>query len=122
MGHKLVLENSSSAAVNTMPNTIIYLEVVEYLITKLTQIYQTNLELKGAKDCGLNAVLWLQGFRTTMLEIKNAVLVVVFIFFKHNGLYGRLADSNYFYTKESILCTNFCACTTLFVCTLHAWL
>ena len=33
-----------------------------------------------------------------MLEIKNAVGVVVLIFLKHNGLCGRLADSNYFYT------------------------
>ena len=33
--------------------------------------------------------------------------MVVFIFLKHNGRYGRLADSSYFYTEESIPCTNF---------------
>ena len=44
--------------------------------------------------------------RTTVLEIKNAVVVFVFIFLKHNGLSGRLADSNYFHTEESIPCTN----------------
>ena len=32
---------------------------------------------------------------------------------------GRLADSNYFYTDESILCTNFCEHVMLFACTLH---
>ena len=32
-----------------------------------------------------------------------------------------LADSNYFYTKESIPCTNFRAHVTPFVCTLHTW-
>ena len=55
-----------------------------------------------------------------MLEIKIAVVVVVFIFLKHNGLFGRLADSNYFYTEESILCTNFCVHVTPFVCMLRA--
>ena len=42
-----------------------------------------------------------------MLEFKNTVVVVVFIFLKHNGLYVRLEDLNYFYRHESILCTNF---------------
>lgn len=49
-----------------------------------------------------------------MLEIKNAiVVVVVFIFLKYNGLCERLADSNLYthtytnYTKEKILCRNF---------------
>ena len=55
-----------------------------------------------------------------MLEIKNAVVVVVSVFLKHSGLCGRLADSNYFYTEESILCVNFCVCVNLFVYTLHA--
>ena len=36
-----------------------------------------------------------------LFEIKNSVVVVV-IFLKHNGLCGRLVDSNYFYTEESI--------------------
>ena len=42
-----------------------------------------------------------------MLEIKNAVVVVVFIFIKHNGLCGRLADS--------IVCAH----VTKFACTLR---
>ena len=46
MVHKLFFENSSSAAVNTLPNTIIYLKTVKYLNVRLRQIYQTNLELK----------------------------------------------------------------------------
>ena len=33
-------------------------------------------------------------FGTTVLESKNAVVVVVFIFYKRTGLCGRLADSN----------------------------
>ena len=32
-----------------------------------------------------------------MLEIKNAVVVVVLIFLKRNDLCGRLSDANYFY-------------------------
>ena len=35
MDHELVLGNSSSAAVNTLPNTIIYLKVVKYLNIRL---------------------------------------------------------------------------------------
>ena len=31
----------------------------------------------------------------------------------------RFVNSNYFYTEESISCTNFCALVTLFACTLH---
>ena len=30
-----------------------------------------------------------------------------------------LADSNYFYTEESIPCTNFCVCIMLFAFMLH---
>ena len=54
-----------------------------------------------------------------MLESKNAAVVVAFIFLTHNGLCGRLADSNYFYTEESIPCTNFLVQVKPFVCTLH---
>ena len=39
-----------------------------------------------------------------MLKVKNAAVVVVFISLKHNGLCGKLDDSNYFYIEESILC------------------
>ena len=39
MDHKLALESSSSAAINTLPNTIIYLKAVKYLNITLRQIY-----------------------------------------------------------------------------------
>ena len=55
-----------------------------------------------------------------MLEIKNAVVVVVCIFIKYNGLCGGLVDSNYFHTKEPILRTNFYVRETPFACTLRA--
>ena len=55
-----------------------------------------------------------------VLEIKNAVVVVVFIILKHNGLCGRQADSNYFYTKESIASTTFHVHIMSFACTLRA--
>ena len=42
-----------------------------------------------------------------MLEIKNAMVVIAFIFLKHNGLCEGLADSNYSYIEESILHTKF---------------
>ena len=51
-----------------------------------------------------------------MLEIKNTVVVVALISLKHHGLCGRLADSNYFYTQESITCTNFRARVTPKAC------
>ena len=54
------------------------------------------------------------------MGIKNAVVVAVLIFLKHNGLFGRLAYSNYFYTEESIPCTNFRVRATPFACTLRA--
>ena len=46
MDHKLVLENSNSAAVYTLPNTIIYLKTIKYLNIRLRQIYYADLELK----------------------------------------------------------------------------
>ena len=61
---------------------------------------------KGEKDSESNAVLWLQGLRTTVFEIKNAVVVIA-LFLKHDSLCGRMADSNYFYIEESIPCTWF---------------
>ena len=39
MNQKFVLENSSSGAVYTLKNTIIYLKAVKYLNIKLRQIY-----------------------------------------------------------------------------------
>ena len=46
MDHKSVLENSSSTAFYALPNTIIYLRVVQYLNTRLRQIHLTNFKLK----------------------------------------------------------------------------
>ena len=51
-----------------------------------------------------------------MLEIESTVVVVVFIFLKHNGQCGRLANSNYFYTKESIPSVHELICTRNAVC------
>ena len=42
----------------------------------------------------------------------------LFSYLNHNGLCGRVADSNYFYTKESIPCMNFCVRVMPFVCML----
>ena len=38
MDHEHVLENSSLAAVNTLPNTIRYLKAVKYLNIRLTDL------------------------------------------------------------------------------------
>ena len=57
---------------------------------------------------------------TIVFEIENSVIVVVLIFLKHRGLCGRLADSNFFYTEDSISCTDFRVRVTPFACTLFA--
>ena len=106
----------------TLRNTIIYLKAVKHLDISLKHLLnETGTYDKDAKDWGSNAVLWLWRFRITVLEIKNTVVVVVLIFLNYNCLCGRLGDSNYFYTEESILCTNFCVCAMLFECTLRTW-
>ena len=51
-----------------------------------------------------------------MSKIKNTV-VVISISLKHNDLCGKLVNSNYFYTKESIPCKNFSVRVTPFACT-----
>ena len=43
LDHRLVLENFSSAAVNTLPNIIIYLTAIRYLNIKLRQIFQSRI-------------------------------------------------------------------------------
>ena len=48
-----------------------------------------------------NAVLWLQGFGTTVLKIKNAVVVVVLIFLKHNSLRGQAINSSQLWQVHS---------------------
>ena len=53
MDHKLILENSSSNAVNTQLNAIIFLKAVKYVNIRLRQIYcikQTWNFSKGVKD------------------------------------------------------------------------
>ena len=46
--------------------------------------------------------------------------MIVLIFLKHNSLCGRLVDSNYFYTEQSIPWTNFCVHIKPSVCMLFA--
>ena len=41
-----MLEKSSSAAVYTLPSTIIYLKAVKYLNITMRKIHQTDMELK----------------------------------------------------------------------------
>ena len=55
-----------------------------------------------------------------MLEIKNAVVVILRIFIKCNCLGGGLPDSNYFYTEEPIACMNFRVRERPFASTLRA--
>ena len=56
-----------------------------------------------------------------MWEIKNTVVVVIFILLRHNSLCERLTDSNHSYTEEPVLCTNFHVCVTLFVRDIDAY-
>ena len=60
----------------------------------------------GCKESGL--LCW---------KFKNPVVVVLVIFLKHNGLCGRLVDSNYFHVDEPIPCTNFHVGIVPFACT-----
>ena len=53
-------------------------------------------------------------------KLKITDAVVIFIFLEYNDLCGRMADSNYFYTEESIQCTIFCVRVTPFAWTLRA--
>ena len=57
--------------------------------------------------------------RDYCVGIKNAVVVVVLIFLKHNGLCGQAISSSQL-CSQSIPCTNFRARVTPFVCTLRA--
>ena len=106
--YKFVPENPSSPAVNTNIRLVRSIKWTLNLIQGVQKIGDWMLYY-GCKD--LELMCW---------KIKMLVVVVVLIFLKQNGLCGRLADSNYFYTKELITCTNFCVCQMLFVCTLSA--
>lgn len=46
MNHELVFENSSSAGLYTVPNSIIFLKVIKYLNIRLKEIYYPDLEPK----------------------------------------------------------------------------
>ena len=60
MDHSFTLENSSSAAAYTLPNTIIYLKAVKYLNIRLRHLLnQSGTSDKGVKDWGSNTVLLL---------------------------------------------------------------
>ena len=64
MDHKLILENSNSAAaVDTLSNTIICLKAVKYFKYQIETDLLNGLQLMvGEKDKGSNVVLWLYGF------------------------------------------------------------
>ena len=47
--------------------------------------------------------------------IKNAVIMVILIFLKHNGLCQQAISSSQL-CSQSILCTHFRACVMLFAC------
>ena len=53
-------------------------------------------------------------------SIKPNFILTTRTTLNHNDLCGRLADLIYFYTDDSILCTNFHVHLTLFVCTQFA--
>ena len=54
MDYKLVLENSSTATVNTLPNTVIYLKTVKYKELKVrVQKIKDRMLYYGCKDSGL---------------------------------------------------------------------
>ena len=57
--------------------------------------------------------------QATVLEIKSAVVVVVLIFLKHNGVSGWAISSCQF-CLQSILCKNFYARVTPFAYTIRA--
>ena len=58
--------------------------------------------------------------KSSLLNIQNKVVKMYRTQpLKHNGLCEGLADSNYFYTEESVPCTNFCVGIMPLVCTLR---
>ena len=120
MDNKLALENSSSAVICTPTNNTIYLNAINHL-TETDLLNGPGTHDKGAKDWGANVALWLEEFRTTALEIKNPLVVVVLILFKHNGLSGQAISSSQL-CSQSILCTVFCACVMPIVWMLCIWL
>ena len=81
MDHGLVPENSSSAALNTLPNTIIYLKAVKYLNIRLRQIYETNLELKIIVQKSEDQMLF-YGCKDLALLCWKLKMLWVFIFLK----------------------------------------
>ena len=93
-GHELGLENSSSAAVYKLQNTIVYLKVVKYLNIRLRQIYYTELEIKIWMQKIEGRVLYYDSKDSgQVLEIKNLVAVVL-ILLGHNSLCGQAISSS----------------------------
>ena len=120
MDHDLALENSSSAAVCTLLNTIFFLKAIKYLNIRLRSI-KLKVRVWKIEDQMLYYGCKLSGFGTTLLEIKNAVVVVALIFLMHNSLCRQPISSSQL-CSQSMPCTNFCAHVMLFTCTLHALL
>ena len=120
MDHDLVLENSSSAAVCTLLNTIFFLKAIKDLNIRLRSI-KLKVRVRKIEDQMLYYGYKLSGFGTTLLEMKNAVVVVALIFLMHNSLCRQPISSSQL-CSQSMPCTNFCAHVMLFTCTLHALL
>ena len=150
MNPELFIENSISAAFNTLPfntlpNTIIYLKVVKYLNIRLRQICETNLELTMRKIENRMLYYGCKGWELLCLKFK-ALWWCLFLFFNPshatdqrfsdvfrgyqkrsvawNGLIhnGLCGRSADFnyFHTESIPCTNFCVRVTPFACRLRA--
>ena len=83
MAQDLLLENSSSGVVYTLPNTI-YLKAIEYFEYR-TERYLLNLR-EGCGRLKMEYCTMAVRIRDYCVGIKNAMAVVVFIFLKHIGL------------------------------------
>ena len=82
MDHELILVNSSSADVNTLPNTIIYLKAVKYSNITLRQIFLTNLEPKIRVQKTEDQMLYYGCKDSGLLCLKLKILCVCFYFLK----------------------------------------
>ena len=100
--HKLVCKNSSSAPVYTLQNTINYFKAIKYWVSDWDRSIKRSWNLRNcAKDWESNAILWLWGFETTVLEIKSNVIVIFLIFLNHNGLCGRVKNISQLWQADS---------------------
>ena len=122
MDHDLVLENSSSAAFYTLPNTIIYLKAVKYLkpafrFTKRCLVYDWGTKSASVKTTKISAAQRGSEHDNTMNERRRQPSTGQQK--KKTKTKKKQADSNYFYTKESIPSMKFHARVTSFACTLR---